>query len=82
MNEQAIFDTVVTIIKPYVKNLDALPGVTMETSLLKDLQVNSARLVDVVLEIEDKFNIAITDSDADKIRTLGDAISVIASLVH
>jgi acyl carrier protein len=60
-----------------VKNPDALATVAMETSILKDLKVNSARLVDVVLEIEDNFGIEVKDEDADKVKTVGDAVKLI-----
>jgi acyl carrier protein len=39
--------------------------------------VNSARLVDVVIKCEDVFGISIDDDEADKIRTIGDAIEII-----
>ena len=35
------------------------------------------KLVDIVIDIEDKFNISIDDESADQIRTIGDAIKVI-----
>lgn len=48
-----------------------------EPPILKDLKVNSARLVDVVLEIEDAFEIEVRDEDADKVKTIGDAVKLI-----
>ena len=77
MEQKAVFDDVIAILKPFVKNTDALKTVAMETSILKDLKVNSARLVDVVLEIEDKFGIEVKDSEADKVKTVGDAVTLI-----
>jgi acyl carrier protein len=77
MDQQQVFDKVVSILKPFVKAPDALASVAMETSILKDLKVNSARLVDVVLEIEDQFGIEVKDEDADKVKTVGDAVKLI-----
>ncbi len=77
MDQKVVFDDVISILKPFVKNTDALQTVAMETSILKDLKVNSARLVDVVLEIEDKFGIEVKDSEADKVKTVGDAVQLI-----
>ncbi|HSQ65500.1 MAG TPA: phosphopantetheine-binding protein [Polyangiaceae bacterium] len=77
MDQKQVFDDVVAILKPFVKNPDALANVAMETSILKDLKVNSARLVDVVLEIEDKFGIEVKDEEADKVKTVGDAVTLI-----
>ena len=41
--------------------------------------MNSARLVDIILAFEDEFNIAVDDESADKVRTLGDAVTMIQS---
>ncbi|AKU95807.1 acyl carrier protein [Labilithrix luteola] len=77
MNQQEVMSQVVAIIKPFVKSEGALASVSMETSILKDLKVNSARLVDIVLEIEDIFGIAVKDEDADRVKTVGDAVTLI-----
>ncbi|MFT3835848.1 MAG: phosphopantetheine-binding protein [Myxococcaceae bacterium] len=78
MEKQAeVMDKVVGILTPFVKNPDALKAISMETSILKDLKVNSARLVDIVLEIEDAFGIAVSDDQADQVKTVGDAVRLI-----
>jgi acyl carrier protein len=77
MSEQEIFDKVVKILEPYVKNEEAFASVAKETSILEDLKVNSARLVDVVLAFEDEFDIEIADEDADAVMTVGDAVRII-----
>ena len=77
MEQQETFEKVIGIIKPFVKNSDKLASADENTRLLEDLGVNSARLVDIVLEFEDEFDIAIDDEAADRVRTLGDAVTVI-----
>jgi len=77
MTPDELFEQVIAILKPYAKAPEALAVAKMETSILADLKVNSARLVDVVLEIEDRFDIAIKDEEADRVRTIGDAVSLI-----
>ncbi len=77
MDEKQIFTELVNILKLYTKNPELLEKATKETHILNDLKVNSARLVDVVIKCEDVFGISIDDDDADKIRTIGDAIEVI-----
>ena len=79
MDNKEVFDKVIGILKPFVKNAEALANAGLETSILKDLKVNSARLVDVVLEIEDTFGIEVPDEDADKVRTVGDAVNLIVA---
>jgi acyl carrier protein len=79
MSQEEIFEQVVKILTPYVKNQEALDGVAMTTHILDELKVNSARLVDVVLEFEDAFDIEIADEDVDSVETVGNAVELIAS---
>ncbi|HAR49948.1 acyl carrier protein [Smithella sp. SCADC] len=77
MDEKKIFEEMVNILKDYAKNQDVLAKATMETHILNDLKVNSARLVDVIIRCEDVYGISIDDEEADIIRTIGDAVKVI-----
>ena len=77
MERAAAFEKVISIIKPFVKNLEALKTPTDATRIIEDLGVNSARLVDIILAFEDEFGIAVDDESADKVRTLGDAVQMI-----
>ena len=79
MDSQEVFEQVVKILTPYVKNQEALEGVVLETHILDELKVNSARLVDVVLEFEDAFDIEIADEDVDRVETVGNAVDLIVS---
>ena len=53
----------------------------METSILDDLKINSARLVDIVLDFEDVFNIEVDDDDADSVATVGDGVKLIMAKI-
>jgi acyl carrier protein len=77
MDEKEVFDKVVAILKPFAKNQDALAKIAPATSIQSDLKVNSARFVDVVLEIEERFGIVVKDEDADMVRTVGDAVTLV-----
>ena len=79
MDRKAISDKVLAILKPFVKNEAAWATANEQTSILNDLKVNSARLVDIILAFEDDFGITVDDESADKVRTIGDAINLIAS---
>jgi acyl carrier protein len=76
-----IYEKVVNIISKHAKNEQALSQMSEETNILSDLQVNSARLVDIVLDFEDAFEIEISDDEADKIATIGDAVSLVSERV-
>ncbi len=77
MDQGEVMERVVKILTPWVKNEDALASVSMETNILDDLKVNSARLVDVVIAFEDDFDIEIADEDVDSVNTVGDSVNLI-----
>ena len=79
MDRSEIRAKIVEIIGTYAKDKDALAGASDETNILDDLKVNSARLVDVILDFEDAFDIEVEDEDADSVNTIGDAVELIAS---
>lgn len=77
MDEKKIFEEMVNILRPYTKDQTLLEKATADTHILNDLKVNSARLVDVIIKCEDIFGISVDDDEADKIRTIGDALKII-----
>ena len=77
MSQDEIFEQVVKILTPYVKNQEALDTVALSTHILDELKVNSARLVDVVLEFEDAFDIEIADEEVDSVNTVGDCVRLV-----
>ncbi len=81
MTRDEIFAKVIEIVRPYVKNEEALANVRDDTDILQDLKVNSARLVDVILNFEDEFDIEVEDEDADAVNTVGDAVDLIMAKV-
>jgi acyl carrier protein len=81
MSRDEIFAKVMEIIGRYAKNKDALEGASEETNILEDLKVNSARLVDVILDFEDEFDIEVADEDADAVNTVGNAVALIVEKI-
>lgn len=77
MEESKIFNEIIQIIEEFVKDGELLKTATSETNIIKDLKVNSARLVDIIIKAEDAFDIEIDDDDADGIKTIGDAVAVV-----
>ncbi len=77
---QELFNDVLAVVSKHSKNQEALSAAGATTDILKDLQVNSARFVDIVLDFEDKFDIEISDDELDSIHTLGDCVTLVAKL--
>lgn len=53
--------------------------VTLEASFKDDLGADSLDVAELVMELEDEFDMEISDDDAEKIATVGDAVNYIES---
>ncbi len=70
------------IVKPYSKNLPALDTIGEDTDFIKDLKINSANLVDVVLDVEEKFDITIDNESMEKMLTVKASIDIIQQKIE
>lgn len=70
------------IIQPYVQKEEVLETMTPESDLLQDLEINSAHLVDIILDMEEVFDIEISDQDAEKMLTVGAALDITERLLE
>lgn len=52
-----------------------------ESSFIDDLGADSLDVVEMVMAIEEEFNIEIPDEDAEKIQTVADAVAYIESKI-
>lgn len=51
--------------------------ITMELSITDDLGADSLDLVDLLMSLEDEFDIEVPDEDVEKIKTVGDMVKYI-----
>lgn len=66
------------VIEIVVDQLDVkIEEVEASKSFTDDLQADSLAIVELVLALEEKFDVKIPDDDVDRIKTVGDAISFI-----
>lgn len=77
MREENLIKKLKIIIKPYVKNEEKLENLTEKTDFITDLMINSANLVDIVLDIEETFDITIDNESMEKMLTVEAALQII-----
>lgn len=74
-----IFEKVKNII---AEQLDAnVEEITMETSMMKDLEADSLDAVEIMMALEDEFEITIPDEDAESFKNIGDIVKYIESKI-
>ena len=81
MDKTEVLSKLEPIIKTYITQPDVVSAITDETHLLRDLKINSAHLIDIVLDVEAAFNISITDEEVEKMDTVGNAVTLIQTKV-
>ena len=75
MSSEEIFDKIKEII---VEQLGvAENSVTEEASFIDDLGADSLDIVELIMALEEEFDIEIPDSDAEKVVTVGDVVEYI-----
>jgi len=77
MDKETALEHLKNIVKPYVQDQEAFDSLTEETTFINDLKINSANLVDVILDIEEKFDIIIDNESMEKMVNVKAAISII-----
>ncbi|MDQ0637633.1 acyl carrier protein [Pedobacter sp. W3I1] len=78
MNKEEIIEALKTIVEPYSEEVAALANIDENTDFINDLKINSANLVDIVLDIEEKFNIEIDNDSMAKMLTVKATTEIIA----
>lgn len=77
MNKQETIEKLKSIVKPYIKNQEAFDNLNETTDFITDLQINSANLVDVILDIEEEFNIVIDNLSMERMLDIKSALEII-----
>ena len=77
MTTTEITEKLKSIVKPYIKNQVAFDNLSESTDFINDLQINSANLVDVILDIEEVFGIEIDNESMEKMLNIKAALSII-----
>ena len=65
------------IIQTYLPEDVSAAEITPESDFMNELNINSANLIDIVLDVEDTFDIMLENEDMDTMRTVKDALLII-----
>lgn len=75
MSSEEVFEKVKDIIVEQLGVAEA--AVTTEASFIDDLGADSLDIVELIMALEEEFDLEIPDSDAEKVVTVGDAVDYI-----
>ena len=77
MDRKTILAELRKVLAPYTEDKELLNSINEDTDLIKDLKINSANLVDVIIDAESKYNIEIDMDAAEKTYKVGNIIDII-----
>jgi len=78
LSESELFEQIVAILKPLAKNE---MEITADTVLMDDLSLDSLEIMEVLLEIEDAYDISIPINILPDIRTVNDVVLQIKKIL-
>lgn len=82
MTREEILTELKSVFAPYTTNKEMLNNINDQTDLIADLKINSANLVDIIIDAEAKYNIEIDYDSADKMINVGSCIDVISEKLN
>jgi acyl carrier protein len=77
MNKEETILKLKAIIKPFVNNEEAFENMSETTDFITDLNINSANIVDIILDVEEAFSITIDNQSMEKMLTINATLEVI-----
>jgi acyl carrier protein len=72
-------EKIIEILKKYTFDNKVWDNFTPEMNLKDDLKINSARIVDIVLDMEEQFDIEISDAEIERMKTVQDIYEILKS---
>ena len=77
MDNHEIMNRLKPIVISYVGDQDLPDEIAEDTDFIRDLKINSANLVDIVLDVEEEFNIEIDNASMEQMLNVKAAMEVI-----
>ena len=82
MIKEKIISKLTTIVKPYVQNEEGFKNLNENTDFINDLEINSANLVDIILDVEDEFKIEIDNDSMEKMLSVKATVEIIQTKIN
>ncbi|MDT0554828.1 acyl carrier protein [Patiriisocius hiemis] len=79
MDTETIYNKLLPIVSTYLPEDVDIKAITPDSNLTNDLNINSVNLVDIVLDVEDAFDIVLENEDIENLQSVNDAITIIKS---
>lgn len=81
MEQNEHYHTLRKLIEPYLPEEVSPEALKPESHLVNELNINSSHLVDLVLDVEDHYDIRLEDEEMQQMQTVGDALAIIEKKV-
>ena len=82
MIKEEIISKLTTIVKPYIQNEEGFKNLNENTDFINDLEINSANLVDIILDVEDEFKIEIDNDSMEKMLSVKATVEIIQTKIN
>lgn len=77
MEKDSLLSKIKEIVSKFAGSKDKVRISDENTDIFRDLGVDSARSVDITLDLEEEFQISIDDNEAQKMRKMGDIVRIV-----
>lgn len=77
MNKEERYKELLKIVTVYLPEDVSADDIKKESHFINELNINSANLVDIILDVEDTFDILLENDDMDQMQTVEDALAII-----
>jgi acyl carrier protein len=81
MSRDEIRDKILGVLSRFAERTGKKVKLT-ESTKLDELDINSAQMIDIVLDLEDEFGVSIDDTETPKLKTVSDLVNLTESLVN
>lgn len=77
MTKEERYQKLKDIVKAYLPEDVLVTDIKEDSNFISELNINSANLVDIVLDVEDTFDIRLENEDMDQMQTVAHALAII-----